>query len=181
MQFKLSNVFGLFVVANTALAVNVATSLDGYSALAKDVDTTAQKIQFIDSYETGPVRNTTSSKIHYLEQHKAENKGYQEFKGGSVPTDEQQAACNSYTNFASVLTTTLKTTVGKHEIIEATGLTHQMAATLRSVESVTDAIGSTLIKDLLPSCGDSLKDTKKSLDKTLQDAIDAYNTVLPLI
>ncbi|KAJ5635272.1 uncharacterized protein N7484_008585 [Penicillium longicatenatum] len=176
MQFKLSNVFGLFVVANTALTVNVATSLDGYSALAKDVDTTAQKIQFIDSYETGP--QTINA---YYKLDKAENKGYQEFKGGSVPTDEQQAACNSYTNFASVLTTTLKTTVGKHEIIEATGLTHQMAATLRSVESVTDEIGSTLIKDLLPSCGDSLKNTKKSLDKTLQDAIDAYDTVLPLI
>lgn len=69
MQFKLSNLIGLLAVAGTAVSVNVATSLDGYSALAKDLGDTANSINLLNSFQTGPVRKTGPRSIYKQEKH----------------------------------------------------------------------------------------------------------------
>lgn len=69
MQFKLSNLIGLLAVAGTAVSVNVATSLDGYTSLAQDIGRTATSIDFFNSVQTGQVRKTKQSSIHNYQTH----------------------------------------------------------------------------------------------------------------
>ncbi|KAJ5797794.1 uncharacterized protein N7503_007090 [Penicillium pulvis] len=170
MQFKLSNLIGLLAVAGTALSLDVATSLDGYSALAHDIGLTAKSIELLNGFQTG---QELVDGYHSLV--KSENKGYSQAQDAqALSTDQQQAACNSFVTYASVLTDTLKITIGKHGVLEAVGIAYPIAAVLRGLEGTTDTIAYTLIADLAPSCGDSLKDTKSSLDKVMTKAINTF-------
>ncbi|KAJ5549101.1 hypothetical protein N7513_006335 [Penicillium frequentans] len=175
MQFKLSNLCGLLALAGTALSVDVAASLDGYTTQAKDIGKFATSIDLLNSFQDGP---------RLVDDYKSlvdsETKDYsQPGRAQALPTDQQQAACNSFVNYASVLTDTLQTTIGKHGLLEVTGIASSVAAVLRNLEGSTDTIAFTLIYDLAPSCGDSLQDTKTSLDNVMQKAIDTYADGLP--
>ncbi|KAJ5645847.1 hypothetical protein N7490_002219 [Penicillium lividum] len=170
MQFKLSNLFGLLAVAGTALSIDVATSIDGYSALAKDVGKTASSITLVNGFETG-------QKLikGYKSLIDSETNGYDESEDSqALATTQQQAACNSFVSCASVLTSTINTTVDKHGILEVFSSAYPVLELLRSLEGITDQIAYTLLSDLASSCGDGVKESKTSLDKVFTKAVDTF-------
>jgi hypothetical protein len=68
--------------------------------------------------------------------------------------------------------------IGKHGILEVTGVAYQMAAVLRGVEGVVDEIAFTLIGEV-PDCAVQAQAGKKNLDTSLQKSIDTYSQGLP--
>lgn len=80
--------------------------------------------------------------------------------------------------FVQVHQALLATVIGKHGILEATGVAYQMAAVLRGVEGVVDEIAFTLIAEV-PHCASKADAEKKKLDMSLQKSIDTYANGLP--
>ena len=85
---------------------------------------------------------------------------------------------NVHQQFVKVHQALLATVIGKHGILEITGVAYPMAAVLRGVEGVVDEIAFTLIGEV-PACAAKAKAQKQNLDKSLQKSIDTYAGGLP--
>jgi hypothetical protein len=66
MQFKLSTIVGLLAVASPALAVDAVSRIDGFTVLAKDVQTTANSIELTNALSKASVRLPTYITIIYV-------------------------------------------------------------------------------------------------------------------
>lgn len=69
----------------------------------------------------------------------------------------------------------LSTVIGKHGLLSLTPFTQPIAAVLRSLESGVDTIAFGII-DSVPTCAQDATQNKNSLDSTLGDAIDTYQS-----
>ncbi|KAJ5089485.1 hypothetical protein N7532_008169 [Penicillium argentinense] len=176
MQFKLSTIVGLLAVASPALAVDAVSRIDGFTVLAKDVQTTANSIEL-----TNALSKASDTIDRFYKLHNAERLAKNDLarKGEALAADQQQAACNSFTNYASAATDMLNTVKEKQVDVELVGKGYQMAAHLRALEGVNDDFADLLTELLAPSCGSSLADTIKDLDKLLTSTKKAYTYGLP--
>ncbi|KAJ6000872.1 hypothetical protein N7481_001281 [Penicillium waksmanii] len=176
MQFKLSTIVGLLAVASPALAVDAVSRIDGFTVLAKDVQTTANSIELTNALSKA---SDTIDRFYLL--HNAERVATNDLvrKGEALAADQQQAACNSFTNYASAATDMLNTVKEKQLDVELVGKSYQMAAHLRALKHNNDEFADLLTDLLAPSCGSSLADTIKDLDKLLTSTKKAYTYGLP--
>ncbi|KAJ5761683.1 hypothetical protein N7533_003722 [Penicillium manginii] len=177
MQFKLSTIVGLLAVASPALAVDAASRIDGFTVLAKDVQTTANSIEVSNALSK---TSDTIDRFYLLSNAEKIAKDRLLDKGEeALAADQQQAACNSFTNYASAATDMLNTVKEKHVDVELVGKGYQMAAHLRALERANDDFADLLTEILAPSCGSSLADTIKDLDKLLASTKKTYTWGLP--
>lgn len=69
----------------------------------------------------------------------------------------------------------LKTVIGKHGLLSLTPFTQPIAAALRALEGGVDTIAFGII-DSVPTCAQDATQNKNSLDSTLGDAVDTYQS-----
>ncbi|OKP14054.1 hypothetical protein PENSUB_323 [Penicillium subrubescens] len=102
MQFKLSTIVSLLAVASPALAVDAVSRIDSFTVLAKDVQTTANSIELTNALSKA---SDTIDRFYLLSDAERVAKNDLVRKGEALAADQQQAACNSFTNdFADLLT-----------------------------------------------------------------------------
>lgn len=116
MQFKLSTIVGLLAVTSPALAVDVVSSIDGFTVLAKDVQTTANSIELTNALSkisvslptyisqsftlyTNHESKETIDRLYLLNNAESFEKNRRlAVVGETLAANQQQAACNSFTN-----------------------------------------------------------------------------------
>ncbi|KAJ5107807.1 hypothetical protein N7456_004482 [Penicillium angulare] len=176
MQFKLSTIVGLLAVASPVLATDAISRIDGFTVLVKDVQTTANSIEL-----TNALSKTTDTIDRFYLLSSAERVATKVLveRRETLDADQQQAACNSFANYASAATDMLATVKEKQVDVVLVGKGYQMAAHLRTLEGVNDEFAGLLTEYLASSCKNSLTDTIKDLHKLLNSTKKAYSYGLP--
>ncbi|BCS29734.1 uncharacterized protein APUU_80037A [Aspergillus puulaauensis] len=88
---------------------------------------------------------------------------------------QQQGICNAFRSFVMVHQELLKTVIGKHGLLSLTPFTQPVAQVLRVLEGGVDTLAFGII-DSVPTCAQEATQNKNSLDMTLEEAQNTYDS-----